>query len=107
MTQHFERFVAKRDDLFAAPLDDTLRVRVKMTLFVALDQRRSVMHRRTIRGLALVILIFAAVLCLTSAFAQTPKAPKVGSKPSVQITPKGSDRLQTCRNGQGYEAMGR
>jgi hypothetical protein len=60
-----------------------------MTLFVALDQRRSLMHRRTIRGLALVILIFAAVLCLMSAFAQTSKAPKVGSRPSVPITPKG------------------
>jgi hypothetical protein len=59
------------------------------------------MHRRTIRGLALVILIFAAVLCLMSAFAQTSKAPKVGSRPSGPITPKGLDRLQTCRNGQG------
>jgi hypothetical protein len=35
------------------------------------------------------ILIFAAVLCLTSAFAQTPSAPKVGSRPLVQIMPKG------------------
>src|SRR6266404_9873936 len=30
--------------------------RVKMTLFVAIDQRRSVMHRRTIHGLALAAL---------------------------------------------------
>jgi hypothetical protein len=28
------------------------------------------------------------MLCSTSAFAQTPKVPKVGSKPLVQITPK-------------------
>ena len=29
------------------------------------------------------------MLCSTSAFAQTPKVPKVGSKPLVQMTPKG------------------
>jgi hypothetical protein len=34
------------------------------------------------------ILIFA-MLCSTSAFAQTPKVPKVGGKPLVQITSKG------------------
>jgi hypothetical protein len=35
------------------------------------------------------ILIFAGVLCSTGAFAQTPMGPKVGSRPLVQITPKG------------------
>jgi hypothetical protein len=34
------------------------------------------------------ILIFA-MLCSSSAFAQTPKVPKVGSKTLVQVTPKG------------------
>jgi hypothetical protein len=35
------------------------------------------------------ILISAVILCSTSAFAQTPKVPKVGSRPLVQMTPKG------------------
>jgi hypothetical protein len=35
------------------------------------------------------ILIFAAVFCSTSAFAQAPKAPKVGRKSLVQVSPKG------------------
>jgi hypothetical protein len=35
------------------------------------------------------ILISAVILCSTSAFAQAPKAPKVGSRPLVQMTPKG------------------
>ena len=35
------------------------------------------------------ILFLAAVLCSTSAFSQTPKAPMVGGKPLVHITPKG------------------
>jgi len=43
-----------------------------------------------------MILAVAAVLCSTTAFAQTDKPPMVGDKPLVQVQPKGTKAAATA-----------
>jgi hypothetical protein len=49
--------------------------------------------------------VLIAICFSASAFAQDA-SPKVGGKPLVQVKPK-TPQLQTCRNGQGDQAVGR
>jgi hypothetical protein len=50
------------------------------------------------------LVILAAGCFSVSAHAQD--APKIGSKPLMQVKPKEANELQTFWNGQGYQAVG-
>jgi hypothetical protein len=53
------------------------------------------------------LLILVAICFSVNGFAQDAALPKVGNKSMGQVKPKGPGRLQTRRNGQGHQTVGR